>query len=143
MDECKHSIQQIIDGYQTAVRQKDVDAFVSLYAQDVVIFDIWGEWAYTGIDEWRATVINWFNSLGDEQVIVDVTNARVISESNLAFIHAFIAFKGLSADGDELHAMQNRFTWMLQNREGGWKIVHEHSSAPIDFETAKVMLQRQ
>ena len=38
--------------------------------------------------------------------------------------------------------MQNRLTWVLKQKDGAWKIVHEHTSAPVDFETAKVILQR-
>jgi ketosteroid isomerase-like protein len=38
--------------------------------------------------------------------------------------------------------MTNRLTWALRKTGGAWKVVHEHSSAPIDFESAKAMLQR-
>jgi ketosteroid isomerase-like protein len=39
--------------------------------------------------------------------------------------------------------MNNRLTWALRKTDRGkWKVVHEHSSAPIDFETAKVILNR-
>jgi ketosteroid isomerase-like protein len=38
--------------------------------------------------------------------------------------------------------MENRLTWALERRGGEWKIVHEHTSAPADFETAKVRLRR-
>jgi ketosteroid isomerase-like protein len=52
-----------------------------------------------------------------------------------------VTIKGLSADGDELRAMNNRLTWALRKTAGGeWKIVHEYTSAPIDVETSKVML---
>lgn len=88
-------------------------------------------------------VADWFGSLGSEQVIVELNNAQVITEHSIAIAHAFVTFKGISADGETLRAMQNRFTWLLKNREGVWKILHEHSSAPIDFETSKVILQRQ
>jgi len=38
--------------------------------------------------------------------------------------------------------MQNRVTFALGRRDGGWRIVHEHSSSPAAFETGKVMLAR-
>jgi ketosteroid isomerase-like protein len=39
--------------------------------------------------------------------------------------------------------MSNRLTWGLEKSvEGGWKVVHEHSSAPVDFETGRVQLER-
>ena len=36
---------------------------------------------------------------------------------------------------------KNRVTVVLEQKGGAWKIVHEHSSAPADFETLKVMLE--
>jgi ketosteroid isomerase-like protein len=54
-----------------------------------------------------------------------------------------VTYKGLSADGRELRAMTNRLTWALRRQAGGdWKIVHEHCSAPADFDTGKVTLTR-
>ena len=50
---------------------------------------------------------------------------------------------GLSADGKELRSMDNRITWVLRRSvDGAWKIVHEHSSAPVDFDTGKDSLRR-
>lgn len=143
MNEHERPILQILDAYKAAVNKKDVDAFVALYDQDIVVFDMWGEWSYKGGEAWRRMVGDWFGSIGSDRVVVEANDVQVTVESNIASIHAFVTFKGVSADGEELRAMQNRFTWILQNREGEWKILHEHSSAPIDFETSKVILQRQ
>ncbi len=38
--------------------------------------------------------------------------------------------------------MNNRLTWALHRTPDGWKIVHEHTSAPAAFETGKVELHR-
>ena len=38
--------------------------------------------------------------------------------------------------------MQNRLTWALVRRGYAWKIVHEHTSAPVDHATGKVVLKR-
>lgn len=48
------AIGAVIEGYAAAVRAKDVDAFVSLYAKDVRVFDMWGRWSYDGVDAWRS-----------------------------------------------------------------------------------------
>lgn len=143
MNQQEKIIFQVLDAYKAAVHAKDVDAFVSLYAQDLVVFDMWGEWSYKGIDAWRKMVTDWFGSLGSERVVIETDEVQVIAASNLASIHAFVTFQGVSATGEKLRAMQNRFTWVLKNTTGEWKIVHEHSSAPIDLETSKAMLQRQ
>ena len=143
MDEHEKTILQLSDTYKAAVNAKDVDTFVSLYDQDVVVSDMWGEWSYTGVEAWRRIVTDWFGLLASERVVVEFTNAQVITEQSIAVVHTFVTFKGISAAGEALRAMQNRFTWVLKNSGGVWKILHEHSSAPVDFETSNVILQRQ
>ena len=142
MNEQYQTIMNILDTYKTAANKKDVDAFVALYDSDVVIFDMWGEWSYQGRTAWKKVVTDWFGSLGSEQVAVEINDTQITQESDMACVHAFVTFKGLSAEGEELRSMENRFTWVLINREGTWKILHEHSSGPVDLETSKVIFHR-
>jgi uncharacterized protein (TIGR02246 family) len=137
------SIEQVLEGYVAAVRAKDVDGFVALYADDVRVFDMWGRWSYDGADAWRGMAEEWFGSLGEEQVAVEFDDVQTVVGDEVAGVHAFVTYKGLSAEGAELRAMNNRLTWALQKTAAdGWKIVHEHSSAPTDFDTGKVLLKR-
>ncbi|HEU5362169.1 MAG TPA: nuclear transport factor 2 family protein [Gaiellaceae bacterium] len=125
-------IEELLDRYTAAVGAKDVGAFVALYADDVVVFDMWGVPAYRGRAAWRATVEEWFSSLGDESV--GVTFRDLETRGPLA--HMLVRYAGLSPAGEELRALTNRMTWVVE--EG--KVVHEHSSAPADPETGKVIL---
>ena len=142
MNELESAILQVLDAYKSAVFSKDVDAFVALYDHDVRVFDMWGEWSYTGVDAWRGMVQDWFGSLGSERVVVVFDEVKVVTTQELATAAAFITYTGVSAQGETLRAMQNRITLVLKQTSGMWKIVHEHSSAPVDFETAKVILKR-
>ena len=142
MDERTKPIMRVLDAYKAAVFAKDVDAFVALYDQDVCVFDMWGEWSYNGIEAWRGTVAAWFGSLGTERVAVDVDGVHtIVARADVAVAHAFVTYKGVSAEGKELRAMHNRLTWALNQKGGAWRIVHEQTSAPVDFETSKVILQ--
>jgi uncharacterized protein (TIGR02246 family) len=137
------SVEQVLEGYAAAVRAKDVDSFVALYANDVRVFDMWGRWSYDGGEEWRAMATDWFGSLGSEQVAVEFDDVESVVGDDVAVAHAFVTYQGLSAEGAVLRAMNNRLTWGLRKTaDGGWAIVHEHSSAPTDLETGKVELQR-
>jgi hypothetical protein len=42
------SIEELLAGYAAAVRAKDADGFIALYASDVRVFDMWGRWSYVG-----------------------------------------------------------------------------------------------
>jgi uncharacterized protein (TIGR02246 family) len=140
MNELEKPVIQVLDAYKAAVKAKDVDAFVALYDQDVLVFDLWGVWSYQGANAWRGMVTDWFGSLGDEGVIVDTDGVQTIVEQDIAILHALIIYKGVSAEGKELRSMQNRLTWVLKRKDGAWKIIHEHTPAPVNPETSKVIL---
>lgn len=138
------SIEQVLDGYRDAVGAKDVGAFTNLYDEDVVVFDMWGPWSYDGLGSWRNSVTEWFGSLGDETVAVGFSETVVLDADQTAAVHTQVSYMGMSLAGEELRSMTNRLTWVLKRQDdSGWKIIHEHSSAPLDFETGKVVLNHQ
>jgi ketosteroid isomerase-like protein len=141
VDKLANPIPQILDDYKAAVFAKDVDSFVALYDPQVTAFDMWGVWSYNGIAAWRDMAAHWLGSLGTERVIVDFSDAQSVVGEDVAVVHAFVNYKALSADGVELRSMDNRLTLTLRNQGDGWKIVHQHSSCPVDGE-AKVIFRR-
>jgi uncharacterized protein (TIGR02246 family) len=139
----QESVEAALDKYKATVYEKDVEAFVALYDEQARTFDMWGAWSYEGTAALRNLATEWFGSLGDERVDVRFDEVQTVTGNDTAVLHAFVTFTGLSANGDKLRAMTNRFTWGLRkDGEGSWKVVHEHTSAPVDFDTAKVILER-
>ena len=136
-------MDEMLTAYAAAVRAKDVEAFLDLYADDVRNFDLWSEWSYDGKDALRAMVTEWFGSLPDDEVVaVEFDDVRTQPGSDVAAVSAFTTFAAVSPDGTELRSMNNRLTWILRKDAGGaWKIVHEHTSAPAGDE-GKVQLRR-
>lgn len=130
------SMEEMLDAYAAAVRAKDVDAFLDLYADDVRTFDLWGVWSYDGKEALRGMVTEWFGSLPDDEVVaVRFDDVRTETATDVAAVSVFTTFAAESADGTELRSMNNRLTWVLRKDAGGaWKIVHEHTSAPADDE---------
>ena len=135
-------VSALLDAYRDAVHAKDVDAFVAIFADDVRVFDMWGTWSHDGIDVWREMAEGWFGSLGEERVRVEFDDVRTTVGGDVAVLSAFVTFTGLSAEGDELRSMNNRLTWGLSKTGGTWKVVHEHTSAPVEMATGKVDLER-
>ena len=136
-------MEQILQTYAAAVRAKDVDAFMDLYADDVRNFDLWNEWSYDGKDELRGMVSEWFESLGDdEEVLVEWDDVRAQTGEDVAGLSAFLTYSAVSPTGEKLRSMNNRLTWLLRkDADGTWKIAHEHTSGPAG-EGGKVQLQR-
>jgi ketosteroid isomerase-like protein len=108
MNEIEKQIQKVFEGYKAAVFAKDVEAFLSQYTEDVHIFDMWGKWSYEGIQAWCGMVTGWFGSLGDEKVVVDFDDVQITGSDDVTVAHAYITYKALSVDGQELRAMNKR-----------------------------------
>jgi len=142
MSELEASVLQMLESYKAAVFAKDVDAFVTLYDPAVRIFDMWGGWSYEGLSPWRAMAVDWFGSLGKERVGVDFDEVQVTVTGDAAVVHSFVTYRALSAEGKEVRSMQSRHTWVLTAKASTWKVIHEHSSAPADFDTKKLILKR-
>jgi len=136
-------MEEMLARYGAAVRAKDVDAFLDLYADDVRNFDLWQEWTYDGKDALRAMVTEWFGSLPDDEVVaVEFDEVRTQAGDDVAAVTAFTTFAAVSPDGTVLRSMNNRLTWVLRkDGDGAWQIVHEHTSAPAG-EEGKVQLRR-
>ena len=135
-------MKEMLDAYAAAVRAKDVDAFVSLYADDVRTFDLWSRWSYDDREAFRGMVTEWFGSLGGDVVAVEFDEVRTQTGGDVAAVSAFATYRALSPEGEELRSMNNRLTWVLRkDADGAWRIVHEHTSAPAG-EGGKVQLRR-
>jgi len=135
-------IESLLETYKNAVFQKDVDAFVSIFHEQVRIFDMW-EWVYNGLGYWREMATSWFGSLGTERVVVTFDDVQIQAGDEMAVASAFVRFAAVSEQGEELRYLQNRLTWVVRKMPAGvWKIIHEHTSGPVDGGTMKVLLQR-
>ena len=136
-------MDEMLAAYAAAVRAKDVEAFLGLYADDVRNFDLWSEWTYDGKGALRAMVSEWFGSLPDDEVVgVVFDEVRTQAGEDVAALSAFTTFRALSPEGEELRSMNNRLTWVLRKEaDGTWKIAHEHTSAPAG-DDGRVQLRR-
>src|ERR1043165_1934876 len=104
-------VEQMLVAYAAAVRAKDVDAFVGLYADDVRTFDLWSEWSYDGKEALRAMVSEWFGSLEDDEIVsAAFDDVRTQDGADVGAVSAFTTFAAFSPDGTELRSMNNRLT---------------------------------
>ena len=87
-------MEEMLTAYAAAVRAKDVDAFVGLYADDVRNFDLWAEWSYDGKEALRGMVAEWFGSLPDDEVVaVKFDDVRTQAGADVAAVSAFTTLR--------------------------------------------------
>lgn len=142
MNDISAPISHMLDTYKSAVFTKDIEAFMSLYHDDVLVFDTWGVWSYSGAAAWRKIIKEWFASLNTERVNVSFDDIKTIGRQDIVIVTTIVTYAGISSQGVELRAMQNRLTWALKQNQGVWQVVHEHTSVPISFDETKAILQR-
>ena len=135
-------VSSLLTVYSEAAYAKDVDRFMTNYSADVRVFDLWGSWEIRGAASWRQGIAGWFDSLGEDRVVVEFDDVDVALSGDLAALSAFVAYSAESASGDRIRQMTNRLSWTLSRQSGAWRVTHEHTSAPVDPETGKVMLSR-
>ncbi len=117
--------------YAAAALRKDVEAMLGLYADDLSAFDTWDAWSRDS-DDWRTMNREWLTSLGEEKVVVTFDDIRTIEDNNIAMATAIVTFAAVAKEGKKLRSLQNRLTWVAARRGTGWKIVHQHTSVPVD-----------
>ena len=115
---------------------------MSLYDNDIRAFDTCGVWLYEGFDEWRKMNEKWFHSLGRERDIVEFNDVKVESTEHFGFASAVATYSAVSDSGEVIRSMQTRLTWIARKYAGQWKIVHQHTSVPIDGSTISAILTR-
>jgi uncharacterized protein (TIGR02246 family) len=136
------TLESLFETYKTAVFQKDVEAFASIFDEKVRVFDMWQRWSYDGLVAWREIAKNWFSNLGENKDVITFDDIQIQSTGEMALASAFVRFTAISEKGEELRYLENRLTWIAQKKDNQWKIIHQHTSGPIDFETMKVILKR-
>ncbi len=141
--EMEITVHGLLRAYREAAFAKDIGAFIAIYDKDIEVFDTWGPaWLYQGLESWKGMVELWFGDLGDKRVLVEMEQVQIREMQGAAFVSTFVKYTALSAIGERLHSLDNRMTWLLESKDGVWRVIHEHTSAPADHATLRVSLSR-
>jgi ketosteroid isomerase-like protein len=142
--ESENQVIRVLEAYKEAVFRKDISAYMALYAEEAQVFDMWGPaWLHKSKDTWLESTRSWFGGLGDERVVVEMENVQIQQASDMAFVSAFIKYSAVSPEGKTLRWLENRLSCVLVPVHGAWKIIHQHTSAPIDHTNLKASLRRE
>lgn len=124
-------IEDFFKIYQNAAWEKDTKSMINLYHEETIIFDMWDQGYIANSSEWTKIITDWLGSLGDEKVKVEFEMINIHQSDNIGFASALIQFQAISGEGLILRSMKNRITLGFKKFEEGWKVIHQHTSAPI------------
>ena len=143
MRDIDQAVEKLKQRYIDAVASRSANALIQLYDPKARIFDAWGVWEYNGTAAWQIAVEGWFASKPTDKLQVNFSECTIVGTLDLATMTAIVTYAGISADSKETHSMQNRMTWIFRTVGHNFRIVHEHTSAPIGFEDLKAILKKR
>jgi uncharacterized protein (TIGR02246 family) len=131
-------IRQRVTRWIEALRAMDLEGVMSLYAPDVVSFDIVPPLRHVGV---KAKERNWANAFAMYQrpLGYEIRDLTLTVGDDVAFGHSLNRVSGTSKNGNRTEIWL-RWTACFRRIEGNWLIVHDQVSVPIDPESGGALL---
>jgi len=123
-------IRQLSDDWVAAVRSKDVNAVMNLYAPGILVFDLPGPLQYEGKDAYRQNMKEWFESF--KTIGYEIRSLTISAGRDVAFAHSLNRISGTRTNSEETDVWV-RATVGYCKIDGRWWITHEHFSAPFEM----------
>ena len=138
MPDTEPNVETLLDRRVEACRDKDIDKLMSIFADEIVYFDVVPPLRFVGHDAVRDNFLRWFGEY-DGPIRLDTRDAVIAVHGDVAFAHM------LHKDSGNRNRPGGKGFWLrstscLRRLEAGWRIVHEHISFPIDFRTGQVLM---
>ncbi len=125
--------------YKQSAWGKDIESMIGLYHDNVVIFDMWKHGYQTGLTEWSIVIKDWLGSLGEEKVNVIFEMIEIHESDNVGFGSALITYQAISTGNTVIRSMKNRITLGFLKDKDLWKVVHQHTSSPINSDLEAIL----
>jgi ketosteroid isomerase-like protein len=141
MAEAEALIRERVEDYVKALRAKDIDGVISLFAPNLVSFDIaphFGALRYFGAENKRRAWQEAF-AIFTGPFNYEVHDLEVTTNGELAFVHSLNHVSATLTSG-QITELWLRWTACLRRIDGDWVVVHDHVSVPADLEHGRAVL---
>lgn len=132
-------IRALFESWRQAAVARDVPRIVAHYTPDIVAYDAIMQLQFQGADAYGkhwAACMEMCNEPGE--TVFDINQLHIVAEQRVGYAHYLIRCGHRDADGNE-KASWMRVSVGLRHTAAGWKIAHEHFSAPFDMESGKAL----
>lgn len=131
-------LRQNIDARIRAVRERNAEALLALYAPQLISFDMVAPLQNRGLDAVRKRVEQWFGSFVGP-IDYELREIEIEVSGQVAFDHHLTHVKGQNKEGVDVN-MWFRETVGYRKLDGVWRVTHQHSSVPFDMSTGLAQL---
>jgi len=132
------AIQRLLDNGIRALRDKNIEGVMALYAPDVVSFDIVPPLRYIGAEAFRNLWEQVFSSV-QGPIGYELHDLNITVGDDVAFTHSLNRISGTMTNGQKIDVWL-RWTACFRKIHGQWLIVHHQNSVPVDLATGKAVL---
>jgi uncharacterized protein (TIGR02246 family) len=131
-------IRQRIDKLVEAIRAMDLEGAMSIYAADVVSFDVAPPLQHLGAEAKRK---NWIDVFATYQrpLGYEIRDLTITLGDDVAFGHSLNRISGTLKNGNRTDVWV-RATTCYRKIDGNWLITHDHVSVPLDPESGRALL---
>jgi uncharacterized protein (TIGR02246 family) len=128
-------IRQRIEKYAAAIRAKDLERVMSIFAPDLVSFDLEAPLQHVGAEAKRR---NWARAFAAYQdpLGYEIHDLTITLGDDVAFGHSLNRISGTLQNGNRA-GYWVRWTPCFRKIDGNWLIAHDQVSVPLDFEFAQ------
>src|SRR5262245_47129001 len=131
-------IQKLLDDGIRSLHDKNIEGVMSLYAPDVVSFDIVPPLQYIGADAFREVWEDVFSTF-QGPIGYEIHDLNITVGDDVAFSHSLNQISGTLNNGQKTK-LWLRWTACFRKINGKWLIVHHQNSVPVDLQHGKAML---
>lgn len=131
-------IRALIDEWARAVHARDINRLMSLYAPNLLSFDVLIPLQNSGADTARKRAEEWFASF-QGPINSEIHDLGITAGDDVGFAHCLNRISGTKADGEKID-MWVRATICFQKNNSNWLVTHEHVSVPLDMKSGKAAL---
>lgn len=138
MASAESEVRAVLDSRSDAARAKDLDRLMSLYAPEIVYFDVVPPLRYTGLDALRDRFSDWFDRW-ESAIGQEIGDVSIEASGDVAAAHMLIRASGTLQTGREV-GYWVRASNIFRRSPHGWLITHEHVSMPADIQSGTVVM---
>ena len=132
------AIQGLLNDCIRSLHDRNIEGIMSIYAPELVAFDIVPPLRYVGTDAYRKPWEEVFSSF-QGPIGYEIADLSITVGDDIAFTHSLNRISGTMNTGHQTD-LWVRCTACFRKINGKWLIVHTQVSVPVDLEHGKALL---
>lgn len=138
MASTQSEVRALFDSRAEAIGTKDIDRLMSLYAPDIVYFDLVPPLRYTGSAALRDRFLDWFGKW-NSAIGQETRDVSVVAGGDVAAAHMLIRTSGTLKNGQEV-GYWVRVSNFCRRSNDKWLMTHEHVSLPVELPSGRAAM---